>query len=276
LAPKPASPPGEPAERPARPAGKLASGPSEATDRTAWATKLTVYLGRQERALGAPAFVAICELLRRRGIAGATAILGVDGTARGLRRRARFLARNAEVPMMIIAVGSGERIDHVLPELGGLLREPLLTLERVRVCKLDGELLATPHELPEVDEHGRAMWQKLTVYSSHAATHDGAALHLELIRRLRESKASGATSLAGIWGFHGDHAPHGDRFFQTRRHVPVVTVIIDTSEQIARSFQIVDQLTSEAGLVTSEMIPAMSAVSESAGRGALRLPDHDA
>ena len=165
--------------------------------------------------------------------------------------------------MMIIAVGSGERIGQVLPELGGLLREPLITLERVRVCKRDGELLATPHELPGTDEHGLALWQKLMIHTSQAATHNGHSLNLEIIRRLRESDAAGATSLRGIWGFHGDHAPHGDKFFQIRRHVPVVTIVIDTPERIARSFEIIDELTSEHGLVTSEMVPAMTAMTRS-------------
>ena len=70
-------------------------------------TKLTIYLGRQERAGRVPAFVAVCDLLHRRGIDGATALLGVDGTAHGRRERAAFFSRNAEVPMMVIAVGSG-------------------------------------------------------------------------------------------------------------------------------------------------------------------------
>ena len=100
-----------------------------------------------------PAFVAVCDLLYRRGIAGATALLGVDGTAHGVRQRARFFGRNADVPMMIIAVGAGEQIARVLPELGRMLQRPLLTLERVRVCKRDGELLAPPHaRCPATDE----------------------------------------------------------------------------------------------------------------------------
>ena len=37
----------------------------------AGATKLTVYLGRQERVNGGPAYMAVCELLHQRGIAGA-------------------------------------------------------------------------------------------------------------------------------------------------------------------------------------------------------------
>ena len=55
------------------------------------ATKLTVYLGRQERVYRVPAFVAVCDLLHRRGVDGATALLGVDGTAHGRRERARLL-----------------------------------------------------------------------------------------------------------------------------------------------------------------------------------------
>ncbi|MGH3855196.1 MAG: DUF190 domain-containing protein, partial [Pseudonocardiaceae bacterium] len=144
------------------------------------AVKLTVYVGRQERVYRVPAFVAVCELLHRRGIAGATALLGVDGTALGQRRRARFFGRNADVPMMIIAVGSGERIGRILPELGGLLRRPLITLERVQVCKRDGEHVERPRALPATDEHGMAVWQKLMVYTSERALHEGQPVHRAL------------------------------------------------------------------------------------------------
>jgi PII-like signaling protein len=163
----------------------------------------------------------------------------------------------------------------VLPELSELLGRPLITLERVRVCKRDGQLLASPHELPGSDEHGLALWQKLTVYTSQAATHDGHPVNLQIIRRLRESDAAGATSIRGIWGFHGEHEPHGDRLLQLRRHVPVVTTVIDTPERIARSFQIIDELTAEHGLVTSEMVPAVTAMSATESRGGLRLAQHD-
>lgn len=239
------------------------------------ATKLTIYIGRKERALGTPAFIAICDLLRRRAIAGAMVLLGVDGTRHGQRTRARFFARNTDVPMMIIAVGAGDLIAKVLPELAGMLSQPLFSLERVRICKRDGELLASPHELPGRDEHGLALWQKLMIYTSQSATHAGRPLSLEIIRRLRESDAAGATTLRGIWGFHGDHAPHGDKFLQVRRHVPALTITIDTPERTARSFEIIDELTSEHGLVTSEMVPAMSAMSETERQGGLRLANHD-
>ncbi|HTU85308.1 MAG TPA: DUF190 domain-containing protein [Solirubrobacteraceae bacterium] len=239
------------------------------------ATKLTVYVGRTERISGIPAYIAICKLLHRRGIAGATTLLGVDGTSHGTRQRAHFFGRNADVPMMIIAVGGSEQISQVLPELGGLLRRPLLTLERIRVCKRDGHLLAPPTPLPEVDKGGLAVWQKLMIYASEQARHGRSPLHLALVRKLRESQASGATCVRGVWGFHGDHAPHGDRLLQLRRHVPIVTIIIDTPEGIARSFHIVDEMTDQAGLVTSEMVPAVATLTEGGRpRGGLRLARH--
>ena len=250
-------------------------GPVQLPEQLDEATKLTVYVGRQERVYRTPAYMAICDLLYRRGLDGASVLLGVDGTRQGRRFRATFFGRNADVPMMIIAVGSGAKIAAVLPELGGLLHEPLITLERVRICKRDGRLLAAPQQLPSTDAHGLALWQKLMIYTSHAATHRGTPLHLALVRRLREADAAGATCLRGIWGFHGDHAPHGDKFFQIQRHVPVCTITIDTPERTVNSFEIIDEVTSEHGLVTSEVVPAVTAMTESETHGGLRLANLD-
>ena len=148
-----------------------------------------------------------------------------------------------------------------------------MTIEEVRVCKRDGVVLARPHEPSDTDPAGRPIWQKLTLYASESATHDGHTLHLELLRRLRRTDAAGATSLHGIWGFHGDHAPHGDRLLQLRRRVPVVTTLIDRPSTIARSFEIVDDMTRRTGLVTSEIVPAMLAFGHGVRIGGLQLAD---
>jgi PII-like signaling protein len=205
------------------------------------AAKLTVYLGRGDRT-----YEAVVDLLHRRGIAGATVLLGVDGTVCGERQRATFFGRNAAVPLMVIAVGDSGRIAAVLPELGDML----VTVERVRICKRDGHGLAEPEHV----DPGRAAWQKLMVYASEQTLVDGQPLHQRLIRELRAAGAAGATSLRGIWGYHGDHRPHGDSFWQLRRRVPVVTVIVDTPERIRRWFTIVDRLSAGTGLVTSEVV----------------------
>ncbi len=248
-----------------------AIGPVELPPDLLEATKLTVYVGRQERIAGRPAYEAVVELLRRCGVAGATVLLGVDGTAHGVRQRARFFARNAEVPLMIIAVGRGEVIAAALPELGALLARPLLTLERVRVCKRDGRRLAEPAVLPARDPSGLGVWQKLMVITGEQSRHEGHPLHHQLIRRLREAGAAGATCLRGIWGYHGDHEPHGDALWQLRRHVPIITVVIDAPGRIRDWFAIVDQLTDETGVVTSEVVPAFRATAAGHARGGLEL-----
>jgi len=76
-----------------------------------------------------------------------------------------------------------------------------------------------------------------------------------------------------MWGFHGDHAPRGDRMLQLGRHVPTLTIVIDTPSRITESFTIIDELTSGSGLVTSEMVPAMRATTGGKPRGGIGLAD---
>jgi PII-like signaling protein len=232
--------------------GSLPAGPQDDV-------KLTVHLSRHDQAYQLPAFEAICDLLYRRCIAGATALLGVDGTSRGRRQRPRFLSRQAELPMMVIAVGSWDEIMLVLPDIKGLLRHPLLTLEPVRVCKRDGLIVGAPDRSPETGEHGMDLWQKLTVYTSQAALHEGQPVHRTLARRLVAAGIGGVTTLRGVWGYHGEHAPHGDGPLRLGRHVPAVTIVIDTPHRIPAAFAVIDELTAERGLVTSETVPAVRA-----------------
>jgi PII-like signaling protein len=241
---------------------RLLSGEIEPTgivENTGESTKLTVYFGRHDRVYGVPAFEVICELLYRRDIGGATALLGVDGSAHGRRQQARLFGRNANLPMMVIVVGSGDRFGMVLPELAGLLRRPLITLEKVRICKRYGHLINVPELAAGADDHGFPLWQKLTVYTSEAARHEGQPIHRTIVRRLRSAGISGATTHRGFWGYHGDRPPHGDRLLQLERHVPTVTSVIDTAERIFAAFDIIDELTRERGLVTSQTVHAMRA-----------------
>jgi PII-like signaling protein len=216
--------------------------------------KLTVHLGHDEQAYQIPAYEAICDLLYRRCITGATAVLGVDGTVRGRRQRGRLLIRQAGAPMMVMAVGSRDQILGVLPDVTGLLRHPLLTLEPVRVCKRDGRFLGVPDRSPGTGEHGMARWQKLTVYTSEAARRDGQPVHRVLARRLLSAGISGVTTLRGVWGFHGERAPHGDSALRLGHHVPAITIVIGTPGRIPAAFAIIDELTAGRGLVTSEAV----------------------
>lgn len=134
---------------------------------------------------------------------------------------------------MIVSVGDGERVSRVLRELAPMLASPLVTLERVRLCKRDGERLGDPDRPPQADQSGLGIWQKLTVHT-------------------------------------GEHQPHGERFWSVQRHVPVLTIVIDTPQNIRRWYAIVDELTGETGLVT-EIVPAMRATGQNIRLGGLAL-----
>lgn len=226
--------------------------------------KLTVYLGRHRRAAGRPAHEAVLDALRGAGVVGATALLGVDGTAHGVRRRATLLGRNADVPLMVVAVGAGPAVAAGLDRIGPLLGdEPLATLERVRLCKRDGAVLAEPPAVPATDPSGLHVWQKLMVHGGDQAC------HAALVRALRREGAAGATTLRGVRGYHGEVGPHGDTLWQLRRRAPLVSVVVDAPERMRRWFALADELTPATGLVTCELVPARRAGGD--GSGGLRL-----
>jgi PII-like signaling protein len=136
----------------------------------------------------------------------------------------------------------------------------LITLERARMA--DAAVVATAGEEA-----------KLTVHLGRGERAGGRPAHIAVGEVLHRHGVAGATALRGIRGYHGGHAPHGDSFRQLRRRVPVVTVIVDTPEHIARWFAIVDALTDETGLVTSEQVPALRTAGPGIVRGGLRLAD---
>jgi PII-like signaling protein len=226
--------------------------------------KLTLYLGRQQRFQGRPGYQAACEVFHTLGFASATTFLGVDGTIAGQRRRAQFFSRNVDVPTMVTAIGTPQQAIACRDRLAEMFDDPLLTLERAQLCKRDGLVYDRPQPAPG--------YQKLTVLTSEDSRYQGVAIHRALVRELRESHAvSGATALRGLWGFHGDHRPHGDRMLRLSRGVPVATLVVDTPEAISRAFDIAGELTDGHGQVICETVPALLALDHGHRRGDLRL-----
>jgi PII-like signaling protein len=231
--------------------------------------KLTLFGGRRRRAAGEAGYVAAVERLAGERAAGASVLLAVDGMLHGRRHRARFFARNADVPLMLIALGSPAQLQLALPDLIGMLDAPVATLERVQVCKAEGVAVAGPPVAaagPGVaaagppaggphDPNGSRAWQKLTIHVEEQARHGAHPVHSALLLALRDAGAAGATALRGVLGFYGEREPFADRFLSLRRHAPVLLVVIDRPEQVRSWWPRVDEITAEHGLVTSELVP---------------------
>jgi PII-like signaling protein len=238
----------------------------------AGATRLTIYCSLHDQALGRPAFKALVDLLRSHRIAGATVFRGVDGTLGSHHPRSSLIPFNADAPVMIVSVGDSAAIANVVPRLAELLPEPLITVEpHVEICKRDGELLRPPAKAAVTDAQGLARWQKLTVFAGEQTRYGREPLYQELVRRLRSTDVSGATVVRGVWGYHGDQDPHGERLRVLGRRLPIMAVIVDTPDRLRDAFEIVDELTRETGLVTSEFVPAFRASVHDVVTGGLRL-----
>jgi PII-like signaling protein len=222
------------------------------------AAKLTIYCGRLERAAVGrrPAYREAVEVLHRHGAAGATVLLGVDGTYHGWRRRATFVSPRRDAPLMIISVGRRETLAAALPELSEALEWPLVTLEGIAQLKHDGEQLEELPTAPNLDPRGRAVWQTIRVYTRQSAQVNGRALYTELTRRLRAAGSVGVTTIRGHWGFSSDEPPHGDRFARLTSHAPTYTTYIDRPAKVAEVWPIIDEVTAEHGIVTSLFVPA--------------------
>lgn len=221
--------------------------------------KLTVYGGRSIRTDGQAGYVAAVDLLRAAGADAAVVLLGVDGTLHGERRRARFFARNAGVPLMLIAIGPTGALADSVPGLRELIAEPVVTIERIETLERTAEGRRRPTVVAERDPSGLAIWQKIMIHVEEPAHVDGRPVYLELVHRLHAAGAAGVTVLRAVRGYYGTHTPFADRFLALRRRVPVLVIAVDTPPNVQRWWPVVAALTARDGLVTSELVPAIHA-----------------
>ena len=99
-----------------------------------------IYLGESDQFHGKPLYQAILERLRERGLAGATVLRGIEGFgAKQHVHTTRILSLSEDLPILIEAVDSEEKIRAVLPEIDEMLGDGLITLEQVDVITYRAE-----------------------------------------------------------------------------------------------------------------------------------------
>jgi hypothetical protein len=95
---------------------------------------LRIFIGESDSHGSRPLYEAIVGLLRREGVAGATVVRGIAGFGRSsVVHTSKVLRMSADLPIVIEAVDTAERIAEVVPLLDDLIGEGLVTLERVEV-----------------------------------------------------------------------------------------------------------------------------------------------
>ncbi len=97
---------------------------------------MRIYLGENDRHGHIPLYEALVEQLRREGVAGATVLRGVAGFGGSRAFHAdRLLDLAHDLPLVIEAIDSRERLEAVLPSIRSMLSGGMITLETVTVIR---------------------------------------------------------------------------------------------------------------------------------------------
>lgn len=98
-----------------------------------------IYVGERDQWEGRPLYQAIVELLRERRVAGATVLRAIEGFgANAHLHTSRILRLSEDLPILIEVVDVEDRLRAVLAELGPMVANGLVTLERVEVMVYRG------------------------------------------------------------------------------------------------------------------------------------------
>jgi hypothetical protein len=108
---------------------------------------MRIHIDEHDKYRGEPLYVAIVDLLRKRHVAGATALRGIMGFGASSKLhsiRSEYLSFN--LPVVVECVETEERIMEILPVLDDMIGGGLITLERAKV------IMYRPH-LPEEERN---------------------------------------------------------------------------------------------------------------------------
>ena len=95
---------------------------------------LRIFVGESDRHGHRPLYESIVLQAREAGLAGATVLRGVMGFGKhSILHTAKILRLSEDMPMIIEIVDSLEKIEMFLPVLDELIKDGLVTIERVRV-----------------------------------------------------------------------------------------------------------------------------------------------
>lgn len=88
---------------------------------------LRIYIGEDDQWHHKPLHLALVELFRREGLAGATVLRGIEGFGANSRiHTLRILRLSEDLPVVVEVVDRADRIEAILPKLDEMVREGLV------------------------------------------------------------------------------------------------------------------------------------------------------
>ena len=101
---------------------------------------LRIYVGESDMYAGKPLYRYIVEYLKKEGISGATVLRGMMGFGQTSRISSSSILRlSTDLPIIIEVADTEEKIDRVKAELAMIIKEGLITEERVSIVFVGGK-----------------------------------------------------------------------------------------------------------------------------------------
>ena len=97
---------------------------------------MRIFIAEGDRFEHRPLYEALVEMLQKEGFAGATVLRGVCGFgAHSVYHSQKLLDLSADLPMIIEAIESEEKVNAVMPRIDAMMSGGMITMEKVRVIR---------------------------------------------------------------------------------------------------------------------------------------------
>lgn len=103
------------------------------------AVLLRIFIGESDRYEGRPLYKYLVELFRKEGFSGATVLRGIEGYGKTSKMQTMSILRlSTDLPIIVEVVDLPERIEKIKPKLDTIIKQGLITQEKVRIIMYEG------------------------------------------------------------------------------------------------------------------------------------------
>lgn len=100
---------------------------------------LRIFIGESDRYEGRPLYKYLVEMFKKEGLSGATVLRGIEGYGKTSRLQTMSILRlSTDLPIIVEVVDLPDRIEKIKPKLDEIIKQGLITQEKVRIIMYEG------------------------------------------------------------------------------------------------------------------------------------------
>ena len=97
---------------------------------------MRIFIGESDKYNGKPLYQHLVEYFKKEKIAGTTVLRGITGFgAKSHLHTESILRLSSDLPIVIEVVDSKEKIDSLISQIDSIIKEGLITLEKINIIK---------------------------------------------------------------------------------------------------------------------------------------------